>query len=77
MWSRQMVLEPCSQLFPITEPVVRLLNSDPLISIIPVVGKGKFGVVYRHFYIPRIGIREREIDPSGRGATPVCANGAL
>lgn len=49
IWSRQMVLEPRSQLFPITEPVVRLLHSDVLISMIPVFGRGKFGVVFGHF----------------------------
>ena len=55
-----MVLEPCTQLFPITEPVVRLLHSDLLISIIPVVGRGKFGVVYRHFsYTPNCRLCKR------------------
>ena len=51
MWSGQMVPEPCFQLVPITEPVVRLLHSDSLISMIPVVRRGEFGVVYGHFWI--------------------------
>lgn len=56
LWPRQMVLEPCYQLFPITEPVVRIPFPFFLyIPVVPVIGKGKVDIVFGHdLYVPQI-----------------------